>query len=207
MSELSTLLWVGGIHWIAMASPGPNVLLVAQTALARSQRAALAAAVGVAAGAALLSTAAVVGLGLVVQQAEWLRDALHVAGGAYLVFLGVQTFRGARDPAAPPGPPEAEERSRRFFSRGLLTNLSNPKSAVFFGSILAPAFDQSMPGWVRVAAVGIIVVDALAWHCLLAVAFGRPGVRRRYGAVKVVVDRTVGVLLALFGVRLAWSGV
>jgi threonine efflux protein len=203
MSPLSTLLTVAAIHWVAMVSPGPNVLLVAQTAMARSRRSALAVAVGVACGAGVLATGAAVGLALVIEQVGWLRHAIQIAGGAYLVYLGFVTWRGAADP---PSRPQrgggAGDSVRDDLLRGLLTNLTNPKAAVFFGSILAPTLDEAVSDWVRLAAVGVIVVDALCWHCLLALAFARPGVRRLYGRAKLVVDRVVGAALALFGARL-----
>jgi threonine efflux protein len=201
---MSTLLTVAAIHWVAMVSPGPNVLLVAQTAMARSRRAALAAAAGVASGAALLATGAAVGLGVVTREVAWLGDALQLAGGAYLVVLGALTWRQARE--APPSPQAdcaGPDDAWRFYRRGLLTNLSNPKAAVFFASILTAALGTTVPDWVRVAAVAVIAVDALLWHCLLALAFGRPGVRRGYGRAKPVVDRLVGAGLGLLGVRLA----
>lgn len=203
MSALSTLLTVAAIHWAAMASPGPNVLLVTQTAMARSRRSALAVAVGVASGAAVLATAAAVGLTVVIEQVTWARHALQLAGGAYLLFLGVQTWRGAREPPPRPEPAGRDESPRRFYLRGLLTNLTNPKAAVFFGSVLAPTLGHAVSGWVRAAAVAIIVVDALLWHCLLALLFARPGVREVYARAKTVVDRLVGAALALLGLRLA----
>ena len=203
MSALSTLLTVAAIHWAAMASPGPNVLLVTQTAMARSRRSALAVAVGVASGAAVLATAAAGGLTVVIEQGTWARHALQLAGGAYLLFLGVQTWRGAREPPPRPEAAGRDESPRRFYLRGLLTNLTNPKAAVFFGSVLAPTLGHAVSGWVRAAAVAIIVVDALLWHCLLALLFARPGVRELYARAKTVVDRLVGAALALLGLRLA----
>jgi threonine efflux protein len=204
MSTAALLLSVATIHLVAMASPGPNVLVVTQTAMSRSHRLALAVAVGVATGSLLLSTGAAVGLGLLFEQVGWVRHAIQFAGGAYLVYLGVITWRGAGDP--PPEPQPAREGGRggvwRYYRRGLLTNLTNPKAAVFFGSILAPVLDQAVSAWVVAAAVAIVVANALWWHCLLAVLFARPTVRRWYGRAKRVIDRVVGAGLALLGARL-----
>lgn len=202
MSPTSTLLTIAAVHMAAMASPGPNVLLVTQTAMAHSRRRGLAVAAGVATGALVLATGAALGLGLLVGQVGWLRIAVQLAGGAYLIFIGVQTWRGANDPPPQPGAAPASGSLLRDFRRGLLTNLTNPKAAVFFGSILAPALDAGVSDAVRVAAVALIAINALWWHCLLAVVFSRPGVQRGYGRVKPVVDRVVGGLLTLLGARL-----
>ncbi len=205
MSTAALLLSVATIHLVAMASPGPNVLVVTQTAMSRSQRDALAVALGVAAGSLLLSSAAAAGLGLVFEQLSWVRSAIQVAGGTYLVYLGAITWRGAD--AAPPAAQPSRERvgagGWRLFRRGLYTNLTNPKAAVFFGSILAPVLDQAASAWVVAAAIAIVVANALWWHCLLAVLFARPPVRRWYARSKRVIDRLVGGLLVLLGGRLA----
>jgi threonine efflux protein len=198
MSPTATLLYVAGVHWAAMVSPGPNVLLVARTAMADSRRAALAAACGVACGAVLLATAAALGMGLLVERVGWLRTAIQLAGGAYLVFLGVQTWRSAREPLRMGGAGEPAH-----FRRGLLTNLSNPKAAVFFGSVLAPTLASA--DWVAVAAIGLIALDAVVWHCLLAVLFARPRVQRGYARAKGGIDRVVGAALTLLGLKLAWD--
>jgi RhtB (resistance to homoserine/threonine) family protein len=204
-SALALLGSVALIHLAAMASPGPNVLVVTQTAMSRSQRSALAVAVGVATGALILSTAAAVGLGLVFERVSWVRNAVQVAGGAYLLYLGLRIWLGADQPPPPPEPAArtGDDGLREFWGRGLLTNLTNPKAAIFFGSILAPVLDRAEADWVVAAAIFVIVVNALWWHCLLAVLFARPPVRRWYGRAKRVIDRVVGGLLALLGLRLA----
>ena len=204
MSAAALLLSVATIHLVAMASPGPNVLVVTQTAMSRSQRSALAVALGVATGSLILATLAAVGLGLVFEQASWLRHGIQVAGGAYLVYLGVRVWLGAGEPPPSPEPSvgPGEDSPRWLYLRGLLTNLTNPKAAVFFGSILAPVLDGAEADWVVVAAIAVIVGNALWWHCLLAVLFGRPPVRRWYARAKRVIDRVVGGLLVLLGLRL-----
>ena len=128
---------------------------------------------------------------------------MQLAGGAYLIFIGVQTWRGAGTPPLARSVARRTTGLLRDYRRGLLTNLTNPKAAVFFGSILAPALDAEVSDAVRVAAVLLIALNALWWHCLLAVVFSLPGVQRGYGRVKPVVDRVVGALLALLGARLA----
>jgi threonine/homoserine/homoserine lactone efflux protein len=182
-----------------MLSPGPNVLVVAQTAMSHSRAAGVAAALGVAAGAGLLATAATAGLSLVTDQSTALRQGLQVAGGCYLVYLGASMWLGARSPA------RASAGGRAYFLRGLLTNLSNPKAAVFFGSVVGATLGPGASDGVRVAAVVVIVVDASLWHCLVAVLFAKPAVRDAYLRRRRTIDRVVGALLAALGVVLAVS--
>ncbi len=201
MSAASTLLTVFGVHVAAMASPGPNFLLVSQAAVRHSRRQALLMAAGVAAGAVVLSGAAVVGLGVVLTRLHPLYLAVRIAGGAYLIWLAIQMWRNATRPTLAQGAPLAVT-SGQCFRTGLLTNLTNPKALVFFGSVLTALLPAGLPAWVSVAAVVIIGLNGLWWHFMLAVVFSSLPVQRTYARAKVWIDRVVGTILAGIGVRL-----
>lgn len=203
MSAATALGSVALIHLLAMISPGPNVLIVIQTAVSRARLAAIAVAVGIATGALVLSAGAALGLGLLIKDVSWLQRALQIAGGAYLLYIGARIAIGARAPMPPVDRAAITERDlRRYWYRGLLTNITNPKAAVFYGSILTGALDADLSTSVRVAAVLVITVNAVWWHCLLAVCFARSRVQAAYRRVKTPVDLTVGGALCAFGILL-----
>ncbi len=190
------------VHVAAMASPGPNVLVVIRTAIAESRRAGLFCAAGVATGGAIWAGGAALGLGLVIANLPIAYDALRVLGGLYLVYLGVRTARSVAGWEAPPGvQPRAS--GRRAWRRGLLTNLSNPKAAVFFTSVFATLLPADSSLALRIAAVAVIVVDALLWHALLAVVLSSPPAQARYLRARRWIDRVAGVVMIAFGLRLA----
>ena len=190
------------VHVAAMASPGPNVLVVIRTAIAESRRAGLFCAAGVATGGAIWAGGAALGLGLVIANLPIAYDALRVLGGLYLLYLGVRTARSVAGWEAPPGvQPRAS--GRRAWRRGLLTNLSNPKAAVFFTSVFATLLPADSSLALRIAAVAVIVVDALLWHALLAVVLSSPPAQARYLRARPWIDRVAGVVMIAFGLRLA----
>lgn len=190
------------VHVAAMASPGPNVLVVIRTAIAESRRAGLFCAAGVATGGAIWAGGAALGLGLVIANLPIAYDALRVLGGLYLVYLGVRTARSVAGWEAPPGvQPRAS--GRRAWRRGLLTNLSNPKAAVFFTSVFATLLPADSSLALRIAAVAVIVVDALLWHALLAVVLSSPPAQARYLRARRRIDGVAGVVMIAFGLRLA----
>lgn len=201
MSPFAVLLAVMGVHLAASVTPGPNVLLIIQTASTSSRRTALAAAAGVATGALILASTAALGLGLLVAGAEWLDRGLRGVCGGYLVYLGFRMWRGARNPMTTTvrGGPSAH--SLVVFRRGLLTNITNPKAAIFFGSILTGLLPPATPIWVRLAAVLICVTNSAVWHALLAYAFSSGTVHRIYGRAKTTLDRIAGTLMAALGAR------
>lgn len=190
------------VHVAAMASPGPNVLVVIRTAIAESRRAGLFCAAGVATGSAIWAGGAALGLGLVIANLPIAYDALRVLGGLYLVYLGVRTARSVAGWEAPPGvQPRAS--GRRAWRRGLLTNLSNPKAAVFFTSVFATLLPADSSLALRIAAVAVIVVDALLWHALLAIVLSSPPAQARYLRARRRIDGVAGVVMIAFGLRLA----
>lgn len=199
---------LGGIfavHVLAMISPGPNVLIVTQTAICHTRRAGILTALGVAIGSAVWSSAALFGLSVVFAQFAWLYGGLKVLGGMYLLYLGFRLWRAAdQHPLVPPSSStHATVRTDwQALRLGLLTNLTNPKAVIFFGSIFAALLAPALPMWVKLAAVVIILVDAIGWHVALACFFSTRHIQYVYRHIKRWIDRTAGVALALLGLRL-----
>lgn len=191
------------IHLAAVVSPGPNFLVVTQTAIRDSRAAGFLTASGVALASVLWAVAALIGVSVLFETAAWLYGGLKVVGGAYLVYLGVQSWRHAKVPVnLPTDVPIQTPSSLRAFRTGFVTNLTNPKAIVFFGSIFAALLAPSLPLWLRGAAVGVVFLNALCWYMFVATVFSVPGVQRAYARAKVHIDRIVGGFFALLGLRL-----
>ncbi|MDB5892197.1 MAG: lysine transporter LysE [Polaromonas sp.] len=197
---LSVLLTIWILHAAALVSPGVNVLLIAQMAASDDGRGARFAALGVAAGAALWATSAVLGINLIFQAFPGVRLALQFAGGAYLLFVACRLWRSsnphlARKQLLPLSPSAA-------FRLGLLTNMTNPKSALFFGSVFAASFPPEAGGVLQMCAVAMMVCNALGWHLLLAHLFSRPRVRMAYARAGTAVQRLSSVVVGGLGLGL-----
>lgn len=83
------------VHMLALISPGPNLLIVTQTAMSYNRRTGVFVAMGLATGAAIWSTTALVGLNVVFAYVTWLYEALRFVGGIYLIYLGIRIWRTA----------------------------------------------------------------------------------------------------------------
>lgn len=83
----------------------------------------------------------------------------------------------------------AARAARQAFRLGLLTNLTNPKGLVFYGSLFAALLGPDLRPWVKVAAFAIIVANATLWHAALACFFATEGAQRLYRRVKGSIDR------------------
>ncbi|MQA87526.1 MAG: hypothetical protein GEV03_23610 [Streptosporangiales bacterium] len=201
MSAVETILAVAGVHLAAAVTPGPNVVLVIRTASAGSRRAAVLTAFGVVAAAAVMSATASIGLGLLLANARWVERGLALVCGAYLAYLGVQMWRHSRRPMGAAGR-TIDGGCWAPFCRGLLTNLTNPKALVFYGSIFTAVLPGTATTALRIAAVVAVVISSSFWHLTLALAFSAGPLQRAYARAKTALDRTTGSLLILLGIRL-----
>jgi homoserine/homoserine lactone efflux protein len=127
------------ITGVLILVPGPIVTLVVATSAARGVRAGLATVAGTTAGNVVLLAMIASGLSLILAHALYWFDILRFAGAAYLVWLGIQAWRGAGDVAStPPG-------DHVHFGRGFLVALSNPKTIAFFSAFLPQFVDPGLP--------------------------------------------------------------
>ena len=139
------------ITFILVIAPGPIVTLVVTTGATRGVRPALATVVGTTLGNALLLTAIALGLSWVLANALILFEVMRWAGAAYLVYLGVQAWRGASK--ATVALPVADH---VHFARGLAVALTNPKTIVFFTAFLPQFVDPSLPAGRQLAVMCVV---------------------------------------------------
>lgn len=137
------LLSLLAVDLLAAISPGPNFVVVTQAALRGPFRQATAAVAGILTANLLWCLGVVFGLSALFDLAPWLYGGMKLFGGAYLVYLGVRLWRARAGSAPMPASP-VQRGVAAAYARGLLTNLSNPKSVIYFGSIfvlfMAPAY-------------------------------------------------------------------
>lgn len=190
------VLWM--VQLMAVMSPGPTFFLISQTAAREGRGAGLQTAMGAMMAAVVWAAASMVGLQFVLAKASWVLRWLQLSGGCYLMWIGWKLL-------SKPAVREVEMGGESGWFRGFLTSLSNPKIVLFFGSILASVFDPGYPAWVKVAAIGIIMVNELVWYGLVATVFSVERVRRGYLRVEKTMDRVFGAVMVGFGARLAWG--
>jgi threonine efflux protein len=102
-----------------------------------------------------------------------------------------------------PPPTGAGRGKGNHFRRGVVSNLTNPKAAAFFGSVLTAALPPTEPAAVKAAAVALILATSAAWHLSVALLFSAPATRRWYAHAKPALDRVVGTILVVLGLLLA----
>lgn len=198
---LSTLATIWVLHFAAMLTPGANTLLVSQLAASGDSKGAAYAALGIGIGAFLWSSAAVLGISAVFAAFPAMRLVLQVTGASYLLFVAYRLWRSG-EPAAMPSRSLSAAHGVRA---GVMTNLSNPKSAVFFGSVFSAALPAHADAALFLGVVVLVVVNALWWHLLLAYLFSRRSVQSGYAARRSLFTRLAGAVVGILGLALLVS--
>jgi threonine/homoserine/homoserine lactone efflux protein len=186
---------------IVIVTPGQDTALTIRNSLLGGRGAGVFTAVGVAGGQAVWALATSVGLAALIVAFEPAFVGLKLAGAAFLVYLGVhallRAWRGT--PEQLPGR-RAELRPRLALRQGLLSNLGNPKMAVFFTSLL-PQFGGS---FAALLALGLLFCGmTLVWLSAYAVAVAKAGDVLRRPLIRRVFDAVLGAVLVALGIRLA----
>jgi threonine/homoserine/homoserine lactone efflux protein len=184
---------------LVIVTPGQDTALTIRNTLMGGRTAGVFTAIGVSAGQATWTVATSLGVGALLVASEPAFLALKLVGGAYLVFLGVQTLwrRGKVLPLALGG---GRVGSRTALRQGVLSNLGNPKMLAFFTSLL-PQFASSFAG---LLALGLtFCAMTLLWLSLYSVVVTKAGALLRRERVRRTIEAVTGTVLIALGLRLA----
>jgi len=185
---------------VVIVTPGQDTALTIRNALAGGRRNAIFTAGGVAAGQATWTIAAAAGAAALLRASEPAFLAVKAAGSAYLVYLGGQTLLRAwqgRVTAHASGRPATP---RGSFRQGVISNLGNPKMAVFFTSLL-PQFGTSFAAMLSLGLV--FCAMTFMWLTAYGIGVAKAGDVLRRPRIRRVLDAVTGTVLVAFGVRLA----
>jgi threonine/homoserine/homoserine lactone efflux protein len=188
---------------VGAVSPGPSFVFVVRTSLALSRRDGIAAALGMGVGGVIFAALALLGLQAVLAKVAWLYAALRLAGGVYLLYLAARLWRGASELIVVPGTLDRRAPGRlRSFCLGLATQLSNPKTAIVYGSIFAALLPPAPPAWAAVALPPAVMLIETGWYTIVAAAFSAERPRAAYLRGKRWIDRAAGAVIGTLGLRL-----
>lgn len=202
---LMSFLTLAVVQLLALMSPGPDFFFISQTAASRSHREAFMGVLGVTLGVAIWAAVALLGLNLLLAKMAWLHQIIIVGGGLYLLWMGWQLLRSAhhqhRHPPVSGVEPQLARRGHTFL-RGLLTNLSNPKVVIYFGSVFSLFVGNDVSALQRGGIYALILLETFGWFTLVATLFALPWMRRKYQQMAKWLDGVGGVLFTAFGLHL-----
>ena len=204
------VLTFAAVAALLTVTPGADMALVTRNALSGGRSAALQTTCGILLGCMAWAAASALGIAALLGASATGFTALKIVGAAYLVLLGLRTIWRARRAGAPARSPSEAERPGRgalgssAFRQGVLTNLLNPKIAVFYSTLLPQFISVGDPVLLKSLLLsGIHGLMGLAWLSSYAWLVTSAGDVLRRPDVRRALDRVTGSVLVALGVRLA----
>jgi RhtB (resistance to homoserine/threonine) family protein len=199
---LGQLFTVVAITSVVMVTPGPDMLLVLRNTVVAGRRAGLRTSCGVLAGNLVHITYCLLGIGLLIAKSIVAFSALKYAAAAYLVYLGIMSFRAGNEPIEA-GEVESHGISRRWFLQGFINNVLNPKGALFYLGVFTVVITPGTSAAVMLLLVSSMMLISASFWLLFVATLDRPTVRGWFSRSQRAVNRVCGAVLILFGVRVA----
>jgi len=204
MIEPAKFILFVGVSWALILAPGPDMLYVITRGVTQGRRAGMLSALGVIGGILVHTTAAAFGLTLILQTSALAFLVVKVVGAAYLIYLGIKAWREKSTFRLQPS--TAMVSFRRVFWQGVLSNVLNPKVAIFFLAFL-PQFVDRASHQVTLQMVTLGLTFAFFGLCFLLVVGYSSGTiggwltnRPHYAQV---LGRLAGGVMIGLGIRLA----
>lgn len=204
MEYTSILLTLAVVDFVAVATPGPNFMVVSQAATGTSRAHAMSVVGGILASNLTWCAAVFLGLSAVFKASPFLHSTAQVAGAAYLIYLAVGLLKAPRPSnAAPAAAPRLRGLSpASAFLRGWFVGMANPKSLIYFSSVFTVFLPKGSSMALQSSAVAVVALNTAAWYGLVALVLSRPRVQQEFLRRQAVFNRVAGALLGAFGVRL-----
>ncbi|MEM5477205.1 LysE family transporter [Pacificibacter sp. AS14] len=205
--SLTIFLSILALHLVAAISPGPSFVVSVRTAASEGFRpaAGLAAAFGL--GAIIWALAALFGLALIFELLPTAYLGFKIAGGLFLTWVGIKTILHAKDPLPTASLTVTDIAAPRTIASavrlGLLTQLANPKPAIFFGAVFAGLIPPETSVFTLAALLFLVFINETMWYLFVAAVFSRKKARDLYARAKLWTDRVLGGMIALFGLKIA----
>jgi threonine/homoserine/homoserine lactone efflux protein len=206
LNILTALLAFAGAAGFLTIVPGLDTLLVLRTATVEGPRRAMFAGLGICTGCLAWGILVSAGLGAVFAVSNLAYQIVRISGAIYLVYLGIRLLVQREKPPVPDSAGEipSSRGSSRWFVRGLITNLLNPKVGVFYVTFLP----QFIPSHVNVIGFSVLLalihdVEGILWFAALILATQPLARWLRHPKTSTVLNRITGGIFILFGARLA----
>lgn len=207
MTEYSFLIAIAGILFIGAMSPGPSFFIVAQNSLSKSRAHGVATALGTGLGVSIFAVLASFGVTTLLKSVPSAYFVFKLLGGVYLLYLAYRIWRGASDAleiATDSDTPPSKQKGSlaKAFLTGLVTQTSNPKTALVIAGIFA-AFVPAEPPINTTLFVALIafVID-FSWYAVVAISLSTTATRNIYARAKSGFDKTASIFLGLVAIKL-----
>lgn len=202
---LDILILVTTISFLGMISPGPDFFLILKNSLSYNQKLALMTCLGVIMAILTHMSYCVAGIAVLITATPWLYNVLRYAGAVYLIWLGIKALmaKASGETYIGKSVSKNEISTKVAFTQGFLCNLLNPKATLFFLAIFTQVLNADSSLMDKLIVAFIIWIEAVFWWPFVVFIFQTQAVQRRYFKIQFFIDKLLGVILIILGVRVA----
>lgn len=195
--------------FVAVLTPGPNVLLFTWLAMSKARSVALAAVAGIQSAMLIWALSGLFGLAWFIERFPGTFRAVQVLGGLYLIWRGSVLLRAAW--AGGPGTlrplqPAGDFTPRSAYRAGFLTNMSNPKTLAFVASLFATTSVIHAPLWIGLLGVALMIAMSTSYYLACLWLLTRSGSLAFYMKAERFLTAGAGVIFTIFGLQLVSRG-
>ncbi len=199
---IEKLLLVVIVTTLCMLSPGPDMILVMRNTLTGDRRSGGLTALGVLTGNMVHIGYCVLGIALLLSRSPVVYNVLRVSSAIYLVYLGVRSLRSDHATKAVPVAPARWRPTGRYW-QGFVNNVLNPKGVLFYLGVFSQLITPDMPLAQTALLIAVMVSVSAVFWILFVQTLHLPVIRTGLDKSQVALDRVFGVVLILFGARVA----
>ncbi|NNG81775.1 LysE family transporter [Acinetobacter sp. ANC 5378] len=206
---MSLLLTICALHFFAQLSPGPDVLLIAKSSASTSRANTLKIIFGISVGIVVWVVLTLLGFTVLIEQFPWIQQILMLIGGLFLARMGWAMLNGGlktlkQETSLEDGQQLVAPDSKNHFLLGLFTNLSNPKTLIYFSSVFSLALSSSASTHLKTQLAVIIPLQTFLVFALFMLIMSMPKIKAAYQRSGSYIDIISGGLFLIFAI---WLGV
>lgn len=207
---MSLLLTICALHFVAQLTPGPDVLLIAKSSASTTRLNTLKIILGISAGIVVWVVLTLLGFTVLVKQFPWIQQILMLIGGFFLARMGWGMLKEGLTSAQSPqleGTLTLSNGQQKYFLLGLFTNLSNPKTLIYFSSVFSLALGSSANANLKTQLAFIIPLQTFLVFSLFMFIMSTPKIKALYQRAGHSIDILSGALFLVFAIWLWYDAI
>ncbi|MEQ1410355.1 LysE family transporter [Acinetobacter indicus] len=208
---MSLLLTICALHFVAQLSPGPDIILIAKSSASTTRRNTIHIIAGISLGIILWVVLTLLGFTVLVEQFPWIQQVLMLIGGLFLAKMGWAMLSGGlrslKQSTALEDVQAQSSAQKSYFLLGLFTNLSNPKTLIYFSSVFSLALSSSASDYLKAQLAVIIPLQTFLTFVLLMLLLSQPKIKAVYQRSGSYIDILSGALFLIFALWLGYDAI
>lgn len=206
MEYLPLIGTVAILNLLAVMSPGPDFVITVKNSIRYSRRSGIYTSLGIGLGLCIHLSYCAAGIGFIISKSIILFSIIKLLGAGYLIYIGISSILAKGSKPEITDEQTGDDLTRlQAFKTGFFTNVLNPKVTLFILSLFTLVIGPATPAYVILIISAIIILTAFSWFTIVSIFFTQLSVQRAFYKFEYTINRFLGGLLVLLGIKIALS--